>query len=427
MREFDFLSNIWGSTSASENICVRLQKSMKGVDNLMNKRTVRFLVTREQAARTSALVFSLVFITLLIFLFFNRASLSLSPWNSVVAIEFPTYAAGNGERMVIVADSEKSVLVLNSEGNLIKKQDAKRNSKESFSVAKFVDIDGFNNLYVLDVSFGGAFGENVERVLKYSDKGAFLEELYTYRYINEDFILTKAKIAGMVYSGDKVYLVRLEHDCFVLECVETETVSEPEELFSYTYPSAFRDLVYFDINPENKRLAVSTKAGGIKQYDFAGNLIYEVKPEGNCLPWIAVSDKNNNLVYTDILNGEIIFINTVSGERRLLASSPEEASSYYRINRGGENFFAASDSILVLDETGEQTLLDSYSFSELDIIIRFVLFALFIMAVLAFIGSVVSFVILFHGRKVSRTFRQIMLVATCIVLGAAISSIFIIN
>ncbi|MDR3237370.1 MAG: MFS transporter [Spirochaetia bacterium] len=386
-------------------------------DNLMNK----------QLARKTVLVFSLVFITLMIVLFLNRMSLTLSPWNNTVSIEFPTYAIGNGERIIIVENSEKSVLILNSDRKLIKKLRGKRNSKELFSDAKFVDIDEYNNLYILDVSFGGAFGENVERVLKYSAKGVFLEELYTYRYINEDFILAKGKIAGMTYSGGKVYLIRMERDYFVLERVMAETASEPEELFSYTYPNAFRDLIYFDINPESTYLVGTTSAGGIKQYSFAGTQIYEMRPAGNCLPWTVVFDKNNNLIYTDILNSKIMFINTGSGEQYLLAAL-DEGSFYKRINRGKEKIFAASyDNIFILNETGEQTILDSYSFSISNTIIRFVLFALFIMTVLVFIGLAVSLVILFHGIKTSEKFRQIALAAFCVALGAVISSILIIN
>jgi predicted MFS family arabinose efflux permease len=179
---------------------------------------------------------------------------------------------------------------------------------------------------------------------------------------------------------------------------------------------------------ENKILAVTTKAGGIKQYDFSGALIHEIRAEGNCLPWTVVSDKNNDLIYTDILNSEIVFLNTRSGERRALASAGEDESPYYRMNCGKENFFAASyDNILTFSETGEAAVLNSYSYSRISTYIRFLLLALFFLDIIAFVVSLVSYSILFRSVKLSGTFKRIVLVILCIALGTAISSFLLIN
>jgi hypothetical protein len=87
---------------------------------------------------------------------------------------------------VIIADSEKSVLAL----------------------------DEKNNLYVLEARFGGVQMDNIERVLRYSEKGGYLGEIYRLQYTNEDFILTKGKIARMACYGGLIYLLRLNGTAF---------------------------------------------------------------------------------------------------------------------------------------------------------------------------------------------------------------------
>jgi predicted MFS family arabinose efflux permease len=360
----------------------------------------------------------------------NRDMITLTPWIGGDAIEWAMTSSGNGERLAVVGNSQRSVLVLNSERELIYQLNANPGNPESFSVAMYVEIDEQNNLYVHDTKFGGAFEDNIERVLKYSSEGEFLEEIYVYQYINEDFIITKGKISGMTYYNGAVYLARLERNGFYLERVSAVNLQEAEELTFFEYPDAFRDLAYCNINAENQRLALTTQAGGVKQYDFSGALLGEWEALDGGLPWMAVSDGNNNILYTDVISGEIVFIDISAGERSILFTSQErsEGSPYYCVNYTGNVFFATSeDQVLVMGRDGSAEIIDSYTYSPSSVQLRKLLFAGGIIGILAALVLFVSFVGFLSRQHFSETFRRIVLVGVCIIFGTGLTSILIIN
>ncbi|MDR1507421.1 MAG: MFS transporter [Treponema sp.] len=372
----------------------------------------------------------LVFIIITTMLFLNRDGVRLNPREREVAIELPTYAAGNGERTIIIENSETSVVVLDSNGELIKKLNGKRGKKDMFSVAKFAAIDGENGIYVLDANFGGVTEDNVERVLKYSAEGKFAGELYTYRYVNEDFILTKGKIGGMTFYSGSIYIVRLEPEGFWLERVPAAERGDVETVMFFDYPNAFRDLVYFHINAGRGQLAVTTKAGGIRQFDFSGTLLYEgnIGENGNRLPWTVVSDDNGNLVYADIATSEIISIAMATGESSVLFTAPPDESAYYRVNYVNGVLFAASyDNVFMVDAAGESKPVYSYFIPSSELLRRTVLFAAVVFDVLVLVFLLVFLVLFLLQKKVTSTLKVILISGISIALGAIIASLLIIN
>ncbi|MDR1218489.1 MAG: MFS transporter [Treponema sp.] len=333
--------------------------------------------------------------------------------------------------MAIIEDSEKSILALDSDGTLLYQLKAQKNAGDSFSSAKFIALDETYNLYALDARFGGAFERNVERVLKYSDEGKFLAEIYRYEYVNEDFITTKGRIAGMVYSDGAVHLVRMDNEGFYVDRVDVAGRMDGVESVFFPYPNAFRDLVFFNLNIERKKIAVTTKSGGVKQYDFSGKLLYEAAAESTRLPWTVASDENDNLIYTDILNNEIVFINVSTYEQRTLFTAPSGESPYYRIahgESGGNSFLAASyDNIVIMNETGKTEIINSYSFSSTDRRLFVLLFLHLTLDILAFVVSAVSAAVLLFKKNKDSTFKRIIWAAFCITFGAVLASILIIN
>jgi predicted MFS family arabinose efflux permease len=363
---------------------------------------------------------------LTVFLLVNRDAVSFRPWDTEETFGFSTYAEGNGGRTAVIADSEKSVVVLNPEKELIYRINADPRRAKRFSAAKFITLDGENNLYLLDVNFGGILEDNVERVLKYSAKGAFLGEIYRYRYINEDFILTKGKIAGMAYREGSIYLLRLEHDGFWLDRTEAES-KETEAVF-FEYPNAFRDLAYCHINPENRRLTLTTKVGDIKRYDFDGALTGEWRPAERSMPWTAVSDERNNLIYTDILTGEIIRIDAESEKRTVLYTAPEEESPYYRINYAAGKLFAASyDNIFIGHDGGAHETAGSYRYTPRFIWPRTILFICGILDLLVLSAGLALLVFAGLKKKMRPSLKMVLLTGSCIAFGAVIASVLIIN
>jgi predicted MFS family arabinose efflux permease len=383
-------------------------------------------VQTSQIIRRAALAGPLVFAALSVFLFLNKNMISLTPWNTTEAIEWPNYAGGNGKRIAVAANSEASVLVLNSANELVSRVDAKPNSLNSFSRAEATALDENNNIYILDKNFGGAFEENTERVLKFSAAGKFIGEVYAYRYRNEDFIITKGKISGMAYFEGAVYVVRLGGSGFYLERSPAVPGAGIEEVVFFDYPNAFRDLTYARINAGQKRLVVATNAGTVKQYDFSGNIIGEWPAEDGALPYTVISDDNNNLIYTDILSGEMVLIDTVSNERTLLFAAPE--APYYYINYAGGSFFAAgSIDVLTMDKEGEKKNLDSYSYPRSAVNFRIALFAACILDILVFLVSLISLIVVLSKKKMNGTLKRILLAGVCVAFGAGISSVFIIR
>lgn len=374
------------------------------------------------------IIFLCICAGLSVFLALFWSAMNFSPWNSSGRIELPTYADNNGGWRAVVENSEKSVLVMDQTNTLIYQLKA----GQSFSAVKFIALDDLNNLYVLDVNFNGYMEENVERVLRYSPTGKFLGEPYTFPYINEDFIITKGKIAGMTCFDGAVYLVRLDSDGFWLEQVETGNRDETSEAVFFPYPHAFRDLVYFHISPEDGLLTATTMAGGIKQYSFSGELLFEAAPEGNSLPWTAVSEGRNSVIYSDLTSKEIVrfdlfSLDTADRSRTTLFAAPPDGSPYYRINyKDGALIAASLDNLLVLDEGGAE-IIDSYTWSFSGRFVRFLWFVLFITALLAFAVLLAVLVLLLRGKNPGAIFARIALITLGITLGAFLASFLIID
>jgi predicted MFS family arabinose efflux permease len=377
-------------------------------------------------------IIQIVFIVLLIFLsaflFLNNEVITFQPWIDSDNFELAWTSSGNNERIVFTQNSQKSVMVLNSNAELIYQLNAKPDNPKSFTLAMFVEFDEENNLYLLDTNFGGALTQNAERILKYSPEGKFIKELYAYRYTNNEFIISKGKISGMSYFDNAVYTVRLENTGFYLERILADGQDSMKRIAYFDYPNAFHDLTYSCINAEKEILVVATKAGSIKQYDFSGNLITEVEASEDNSPWMAASDNNNNLIYTDISSGEIVFIDTSEGEERTVLFTQKDGYPYYQINYVNGTFFAIAETeILIQRKNGEVKYLDSYYYSRSGHRLRVVLFVFCLLDILVFLVLLASFIRFLSKKKFTETFKRILLVGICIAFGAGISSVLIIN
>jgi predicted MFS family arabinose efflux permease len=364
------------------------------------------------------------------FLFFNKENITLKPWFIEQTLELIGNASGNGKETAIIADGSETVVVVNNAGELLYKIRAGTNISRSFVSAELVDLDGENNLYVYDKIFGGAFEENTERILKYSPRGEFIGIIYSYSYINEDFIITKGKISGMGPIGDTLYIARLEHDGFYLECIYTKEQNESRTHIFFPYPNAFRELSYCRLNTRSQRIVWTTKTGTILEYSFSGSLINTIPAVEDISPYMTVSDNNENFIYTDILNCQIGRIDPNTGEKEILFHRPmSEANFYYYINYSNNNIYASynADDVLVIDKDGGFTAIDSYFFSKNDIISRYILFFLNIVDVILLVFMLVWGIIFLSKQKLSGVLKQIILVGICIIFGAIISSIILLN
>ncbi|MDR2634092.1 MAG: MFS transporter [Treponema sp.] len=168
------------------------------------------------------LILAIIFAALGAFLWFHKDSLTLWPWDTRARLRGPSWGSGNSQRIAVIENNAQTLTVLSPEKKLLCQVQGKPHSPRSFYRAERVELDEQNNLYVLDAQFRGAFEENVERILKYSPDGAFIAELYAYRYTNEDFIITKGKISAMTVYEGSLYVVRLGDRGFWLERVFLE-------------------------------------------------------------------------------------------------------------------------------------------------------------------------------------------------------------
>jgi predicted MFS family arabinose efflux permease len=367
-----------------------------------------------------------------------RDMITLNPLLSEHELNYPTYVSGNSDRIVMTENSEKSVVVMRPNGELVYKLNA-RPDRKSFSSTPFVALDEHNNLYVLDVDINGLSKENRERVLKFSPKGKFLGVIYEYSYINDNFISTVGRLNGLAYSRGSVYIIRLGDNGFWLEktAAENQNVNHTT-LHFFEYPNAYRDLAYFHINADAGRVSLTTKAGGIKQYDFNGGLVYErsaVTGEKS-FPWTVVCDNDNNLIYADILTGEIVLINSDRDNQTVLFVSGEDVSPFYRLNYTNNTLFAAAyfdttagytkDTSYLENGACEFKYLHSYTYSLRTMILKQILFAALVLDAFAVLALVFLATRLFR-KRMSETLKTILLVGMCIAFGSIISAVLIIN
>ena len=375
-------------------------------------------------------IVSVLFLIIAVVLFLNKEDIAFQPWLEEQPMEWIGYASGNGEAIAVIVDAAETIVVINNDGELLYKIHAGTDTSRSFVSAELVELDGNNNLYVYDKIFGGAFEESTERILKYSPEGKFLGIIYSYSYINEDFIISKGKISGMAPLGDTLYLARLEHEGFYLECVYTKEQDEFRTHAFVEYPDAFRDLAFCRINTITQRLVWTTKSGTILQYSFSGGLIKEIVADDNMAPYMSVSDNDNNFIYTDILNCEIAFLDGITGEKTTLFQRPmSDGMFYYYINNNNNKTYASynSDDVLVIDSNGECTDIDTYFFSGEVVRTRYIFFFTGIAGIILLLFILVLFALFLSKQKTSGVFKQILLVALCIVFGASISSLIILR
>ena len=365
-----------------------------------------------------------------VFLYINRQYITFQPWVKIKTLDWIGSASGNGKAAAIIADASKSVTVVANDGEMLYKIYAGSNASRSFVSAELTELDYENNLYVLDKNFAGFLNESSERILKYSSNGTFLSVIYNHEYLNEDFIITKGKISGMASDGDVLYLVRLSHEGFFLESVDTANNNKAEVINFFPYPNAFRDFSYCRLNVKNQTLVWTTKSGNILQYSFSGLLMREIKADDNFSPYMTLSDDNDNFIYTDILQDIIGLIDNKTGERKILFSSPvSDGYFYYYIQYFNGNIYASygAEDILIINGNGEYSSIDSYFLNKNDLLFTYILFCLCIIDVLLFLLLLVWGIKFLLKQKASAIVRQIMLVGFCVIFGAGISSVIIIK
>ncbi|GMO41928.1 MAG: hypothetical protein Ta2F_17940 [Termitinemataceae bacterium] len=371
----------------------------------------------------------LVFIALTIFLIFEYEHVTLKPLQSEMPIELPTYATENNERIAIISNSESRIIIMDNTKKMLFDMKAEKKSA-AFTMAQFVALDDKNKIYILDSDFGGSQKDNIESIKRYSENGEFEQIIYENRYINDRFIITKGKIAGLTYFENKIYIIRLEDTGFFLEAIDTNDGYISKRTF-FAYPNAFRDLTYSFINVKNSRIAFTSKAGSVLQYNFSGELLHEYheSQEQRVLPWGIVSDEDNNLIYTDIFNGTIVSINTYYDTKTILKQINEDESAYYRLNYKNKKIYAASaDNTLVLDSlNGENLLIDTYTYKDSTRNFKCFLFTALILDFIAALFLIACIFIFISKKHTSHSFKLILAVGFSITAGASLASFFIIS
>ena len=374
-----------------------------------------------------------IFITVCTVLVYMNEKITLQPWITEIPLEWISHASGNEDAIAVIVDSAKTIVVINNEGELLYKIQAGLFPGRSFVNAGHVELDLENNLYVYDKIFGGVNEENTERILKYSSSGKFLGVVYSHSYINEDFIIYKGKINSIAIDGDTLHIIRLEHDGFYLESVKKdEFVSDNTEISStvfFEFPNAYRRLSNCRLNVINRRIVWTVQGGNILQYDFSGSFINEIVFDDDTTPYSALSDNNNNIIYSDIWNCEIGLINDQTGEKSIIFHRPmSEGMFYYYINHRNNKTYASynAEDLLIIDD-GTFINIASFSFSINDIIIRYVLFVLCIINAILLLFLVYKAVFFLLKRKTSVLFRQIFIFGICVILGASIAALIILQ
>ncbi|MCL2706302.1 MAG: ATP-binding protein [Spirochaetaceae bacterium] len=369
----------------------------------------------------------ILFLLISFVLFLNKDYITHKPWVTEETLKMLGHANGNGELTAIIADSSETIVVLNNEGELVYKLRSGNNSR-SFVSAELVELDDENNLYVCDKNFGGAFEENAERILKYSPRGDFLGVIYSYSYVNMDFITTQGKICAMASDGPFLYLVRVEHEGFFLESINTEQQSEPRIDSFSPYFDAFWDFLHCRINIKNQRIIWTTKIGNILEYDFSGLLINEIIANDKYSPFMALSDDDNNLIYTDIINGEIIRIDNHTGKKTPVFDRSMTHENFYKYISYKNNKIYASfnaSNVLIENDNGTYLLINSYSWSTNHRIARCIFSILCLINIFLLFVMIVWVLSFFWKQKTSTIFKQIILVSICILIGACILFIVI--
>jgi len=366
------------------------------------------------------LLFSLV-------LFLQRENLTHTPWIKEQPLRFTGFAVGNGERTAIVANSAESIFVIGQGGERIYQLHAGSESR-SFVSVEILELDDDNNLYVHDKIFGDAFGENTERILKYSPDGKFLGVFYSYTYDNLEFIVSRGKIRTMAYHDGFLYLARLENEGFYLEALNTRQPGEPPGHTFFPHPDAFRSLTHCRINPVTQDIVWSTKLGNLLQYDFSGTLIRQVEPEYGQAFYMALADDDGHIVYIDVINSEIARINTGTGERTLLLDeTATDAGFYFYIQYKNGALFASFNRFdaFVLQDDGSSTHLNSFFWSGGQVALHWALAVLFVLNAVLFLALLHWGLHLLFSRRTSAVFKQILAVFVFVVLLAGLVFFFI--
>ncbi|MDR2393348.1 MAG: hypothetical protein LBD93_04245 [Treponema sp.] len=362
-------------------------------------------------------------------LWLYRDMFSFTPWKTTGTLKLVAYGTGNGPRIGIIENAHASVLVLNGEKELLYQLHAKPHAAQSFTRAESLQFDEDNNLYILDTHFGGFFEESYERILKYTADGMFLDEIYRYGYINEDFSITQGKLRGMSYYQGALYLVRLGDQGFWLEQVQTTGTGTIKGIAFVEYPQAFRELGYAGIHAEQQRLTLITTAGLIKQYDFSGTLTGTwAGTAQDSLPWGVTWGQDTRIIYTDLSSAEIVLLDPTSDTRQVLFAG-DKAHPYYLLEATPAGLFAVSfgDTLLIRSQEGAWETLDAYSYDSWVLLKRKILFALCLLDIPPFLVSLAVLLRMLVKLHRTKAGTLIFTLGISITLGGVIASVLIIN
>lgn len=292
---------------------------------------------------TGILVCVLIMLLLGAFLYWNREVVSQSPFLREYVFESVSGASqGSDGNTYVIDQGKKTVIVLNSEGKLIRKLSG-GSEKADFFYAAHVCGGDLGSIYIADV-ISGEQGNRIqkERIIKIT--GHQREILYEFDYaLSESPPLQYGGILELQEYGGSVYFLKREDERFdVYRIDEAAEVRQAKKLAEIPCAFYVSDAAY---DVAKQTLIVTTRLGEIYYASMHDGSWLEVPCAAkDQIPW-DITSVGGEVYYTDLQAGSIMHFSL---------SAPDQTGTVYQSDRVLYAIRLSEDGTTILATDNEQ-------------------------------------------------------------------------
>ena len=223
-----------------------------------------------------------------------------------VYVDSTFYSTVDDDGNTYVVNSGKSeILKISPEGRVITKVMMVNHEEDSFCEANEVAVDKSGNLYVQDVIWNDTgLGLAAERILKFDEKGHFLNVVYEADY--SDVMVTKRHLFSLRINDDMLMFAAADPagGQFSIMGVDTASDGEAVELNVFKFDN-IENAQYVAVRGADSAYIID-KTGSIYSVDLGGEaLVYENASSDYILPFQMSVDQNGGTYITDICNQRV--------------------------------------------------------------------------------------------------------------------------